>query len=355
MTTTQGRDLGLDVLKGIGCALMVVAHSKLKMWDYEQYIFWGNLAPALFFSVAGVTATFQAGKAPRGMFLFYSFLFLLGFSYSGFLDPDFLTNIQFEIIQTIALGILAVYLIEHLFHPQPWTYAFLCVAAFGLDKLIYPLGFEFLEGILIAPGLFPLLPWLSLFFLGVFAYRVKNLYNLLAAIMLIGLYLFLFDFTIPDVNECKWQFLPEFFIASAAFLLLAFFLVRAISLLRHPSVNKLTIFWGVNSLLFLYIHYALIKFLRLFKVQQNVVVIFNHPWLFWVLVLVLVTVIMLIITSLAKWFERIFQHIAVWLVMLVLIFAAPFVIPKPSYISYFELLPGIAFAVYYPLLGKILK
>lgn len=353
--TLQRRDLGLDVLKGIGCALMVVAHSKLKMWDYEQYIFWGNLAPALFFSVAGVTASFQAGKTPRGMFLFYGFIFLLGFSYNGFLDPGFLGNIQFEIIQTIALGVLTVYFVERSFHPRPWVYAMLGAAAFGLDKLLYPLGYEFLEGILIAPGLFPLLPWLSFFFLGVFAHRVKNLYNLLAAIALIGLYLFLCGFVIPDVNESKWRFLPEFFIASAAFLLLLFFLARAVSLLRHPVFNKLTIFWGVNSLLFLYIHYALIKFLRLFKVQQNIEVIFNHPWLFWALVLALATVIMLIIVSLAKWFERPFQHIAIWLVMLVLVFAAPFVIQKPSYVSYFELLPGVAFAVYYPLLGKILK
>lgn len=353
--TLQGRDLGLDVLKGIGCALMVVAHSKLKMWDYDQYIFWGNLAPALFFSVAGVTASFQAGKSPRGMFLFYGFIFLLGFSYSGFLDPGFLANIQFEIIQTIALGVLTVYLVERSFHPQPWVYAILGVAVFGLDKLIYPLGFEFLEGILIAPGLFPLFPWLSIFFLGVFAYRVKNLYNLILSLLLIVLYFFFYGFVIPDVNESKWRFLPEFFIVSAAFLLLMFFLVRAVPLLRHPTMNKLTIFWGVNSLLFLYIHYALIKFLRLFKVQQNVEVIFNHPWLFWVLVLALATLLMLMIIVLAKWFDRYFQHAAVWLGMLVLIFAAPFVISKPSYISYFELLPGVAFAVYYPLLGKILK
>ncbi|GJQ34709.1 MAG: hypothetical protein JETCAE01_07190 [Anaerolineaceae bacterium] len=44
-----------------------------------------------------------------------------------------------------------------------------------------------------------------------------------------------------------------------------------------------------------------------------------------------------------------------WVVLLLLIFAASFAIPKPSYVSYFELLPGVAFAVYYPLLGRILK
>lgn len=334
---------------------MVVAHSKLKMWNYEEYIFWGNLAPALFFSVSGVTASFQARKPLREMLLLYGFIFLLGFSYSGFLEPNFLGNFQFEIIQTIALGVLTIYLIERSLHPQPWIYVLLGVAAFGLDKLLYPLGFEFLEGILIAPGLFPLLPWLSMFFLGVFAYRIKNLYNLLLFVVLVGSYYFLFGLTVPDVNESKWQFLPEFFIASAAFLFLAFFLVRSLPLLRHATFNALTIFWGVNSLLFLYIHYAFIKFFRLFEVQRNVDVIWKNPWLFWVLILAATTLAMLAITFLARWFALPFQHPFVWVILLFLIFIAPFVISKPSYIGYFELLLGIAFATFYPRLGKILK
>lgn len=353
--TTQTRDLGLDVLKGIGCALMVIAHSKLKMWNYEEYLFWGNLAPALFFSIAGVTASLQGEKTPRGMFLFYGSIFLLGFSYNGFLNPDFLKDLIFEIIQTIALGVLAVYLVEHYLNPQAWVYAIFGIAAFALDKLIYPLGFEFLEGILIAPGVFPFIPWLSMFFLGVFAYRVRNIYNLFLSVLLFGLYYFLYGLSVPNVQESKWLFLPDYFLSSTIFMVLMFFVVRAFSALRHPKLNALTIFLGANSLLFLYLHYALIKFLRLFKVQQDVEIIFHNPWLFWVLVLVIVTLAMLLITYLAKWFEFPFRHLWVWILMLVLIFTAPFVIPKPSYISYFELIPGVMFAVYYPLLGKILK
>jgi fucose 4-O-acetylase-like acetyltransferase len=355
VTDTQKRDPGLDILKGIGCALMVIAHSKLKMWNYEDAIFWGNLAPALFFSIAGVTAGFQAGKPPRRMLFFYGFIFFLGFSYSGFLDPDFLNNLQFEIIQTIAAGVLTVYLIDRFLRPQPWMYALFGAAAFGLDKLIYPIGFEFLEGILIAPGLFPLIPWLSVFFFGVFAYRVRNLYNLALFLVCFALYGILFGFVLPDVQESKWQFLPEFFIASSAALFLAFFLARSIPAGANLKVTAPILFWGRNSLLFLYVHYAVVKFLRLNKVQQNFELIFNNPWLFWVLVLALSMAAMWIILYLAKWFEFPFHRIFIWIILLLLIFAAPFVIPKPSYVSYFELLPGIAFAVHYPLLGRILK
>jgi fucose 4-O-acetylase-like acetyltransferase len=353
--TTQQRDLGLDVLKGIGCALMVVAHSKLKMWNYEEYIFWGNLAPALFFSVSGVTASFQARKPLREMLLLYGMIFLLGFSYSGFLAPDFLGNFQFEIIQTIALGVLTIYFVEYWFSPSVWVYGVLGLVAFGLDKLLYPLGFEFLEGILIAPGLFPLLPWLSMFFFGVFAYRIKNYHNLLLFLAFAGVYYFLFGAVVPDVNESKWQFLPEFFIASAGTLFLAFFLIRSFSLLRHPTLNWLTIFWGANSLLFLYIHYAFIKLFRLFEFQRNIEVIWNNPWLFWVLVLAFTTFAILIITWLTRWFEFVFSHLLVWGILLVLIFIAPFIISKPSYVGYFELLLGVVFAAFYPTLSKILK
>ncbi len=355
MTDTQKRDPGLDILKGIGCALMVIAHSKLKMWNYEDAIFWGNLAPALFFSAAGVTAVFQAGKPPRRMVFLYGFIFLLGFSYSGFLDPNFLNNFQFEIIQTIAAGVLTVYLIEHFLHPRPWVYALLGVLAFGLDKLIYPLGFEFLEGILIAPGLFPLIPWLSVFFFGVLAYRTKNLYNLLLFLACFALYYLLFGFVLPDVQESKWQFLPEFFIASSAALFLSFFLVRSTPALGELKVSAPILFGGRNSLLFLYVHYALIKFLRLYKIQHNIEVIFKNPWLFWVLVLALTAAAMWVILFFAEWFELPFRRIFTWVVLLLLIFAASLAIPKPSYVSYFELLPGVAFAVYHPLLGRILK
>lgn len=355
MTINIKRDYRLDVLKGIGCALMVIAHSKLKMWDYENYLIWGNLAPALFFSAAGVTAIFQIQKPFREMLVLYGLIFLFGFSYSGFLNPDFLSKLEFEIIQTIALSVLIIYAAEKYLKLNLWLYLVLGFAAFGLDKLIYPLGFEKIEGIFIAPGLFPLLPWLSMFFFGVFAYRVKNVYNLIVFFIIAILYYFLFGFVTPDVNAGKWQFLLDFFLFSSAFLFLSFFIVRAINIFQSPKLNRLIIFWGTNSLLFLYIHYAFIKFFRLFELQRNIEIIWNYPWLFWVLVLTASTIAMLIIFFISRWFEFLFQYWLTWVTLLLLIFAVPFIIDKPSYITYAELLLGIPFAVYYPTLSKMLK
>lgn len=74
--TTPKRDIGLDILKGIGCLLMIVAHSNLSLRGYKPFAFHGGFAPALFFAVSGVTAGFQAARyAPRGVLLSYLFCF----------------------------------------------------------------------------------------------------------------------------------------------------------------------------------------------------------------------------------------------------------------------------------------
>jgi hypothetical protein len=263
----EKRDLGLDFLKGAGCVLMVIAHSKLKMWHYETFIFWGNLAAVLFFSVAGVTASFQAQRgSPRQVLLTYLFIFLLGFSYNGFINPRFLDHIQFEIIQTIALGAALVYLIERLFHPASWVYLLSGFASVGLNELIQLLlrGKEiaWVSGVVISPGYFPLLPWLSIFLMGVFAYRVQNRYNLLLFLVLGAFYFYLFACHIPTDTEGKWEFNFDYFLACAVLLFLAYFLVRSVALLRHPKIDWLVLFWGKNSLLFLYVHYALVKYFR---------------------------------------------------------------------------------------------
>jgi hypothetical protein len=356
----EKRDLGLDFLKGIGCVLMVVAHSKLKMWNYEQFIFWGSLAPALFFTVTGITASFQAKKySPRTVTILYIFILLLGFSYNGFLGQDFIGHVEFEIIQTIALGALAVYFVARFIDPPVWAYAVLGFASFGLDKLILFLlqGREVtgLTGILISPGHFPFIPWLSLFFLGVFAYRVRNLYNLLGALIFGALYYFMFGMRVMDLTESKWQFLSDFFIASVIFLFFSFFIVRAVQLFSRPKINWLVMYWGKYSLLFLYVHYGFVNYFRSLKIQHEVELIWNHPFLFWLLVLSLTTALMFAITFSSHWFEPIFHNIFIWIALVVLVFAVPLVLPNQSFIEWSELGLGIIFATFYPVLSQTLK
>ncbi|MEW5940974.1 MAG: hypothetical protein AB1750_15005, partial [Chloroflexota bacterium] len=70
------RSLTLDVLKGIGCVMMVIPHLGLTVHNYARYRIWGILAPVLFYAVSGVTASIQEKKyTARSFFLTYLFLF----------------------------------------------------------------------------------------------------------------------------------------------------------------------------------------------------------------------------------------------------------------------------------------
>ena len=89
--------------------------------------------------------------------------------------------------------------------------------------------------------------------------------------------------------------------------------------------------------------------------QRNVEVIWNHPWLFWVLILVSSTVAMLIITSASRWFEFLFNNLYIWVAMIGVIFIIPFLPIRETYVTYLELGVGILFSLYYHKLGNILK
>src|SRR3990172_9057883 len=286
------RDIGLDILKGIGCLLMLVAHSNLALRGYKPFAFYGGFAPALFFAVSGVTAAFQAARyAPRGVLLAYLFLFLLGFSFNRITDPGFLEEINFDIIQMIAIGACIVYLLEYYFHLGAWVYLALALLAFSAKFLFLALLQEQIvfgiSSIFVPPGVFPVFPWLFLFFLGMYAYRTRNLYNLLLALIAGGLYFFLLSRGVNLDLENKWDMSIGYFLACCMLVLGGFFLVRAISVFQQRRGMELLLFLGTNSLLFLYVHFPLILYLKDRKIQHTVFVINRNPYLFWLLVLAL--------------------------------------------------------------------
>ena len=41
--TDKGRDFALDILKGVGCLMMVVAHSNIQFRGYQPYTFWAGI------------------------------------------------------------------------------------------------------------------------------------------------------------------------------------------------------------------------------------------------------------------------------------------------------------------------
>jgi len=116
------RDHSLDLIKGFACLLMIFAHapgianSPLTSLLYghnnklvQTFYLLGEFAPVFFFSVSGVVGYLQAQKyQPKSVLLGYLFLFFLGFSYNGITQIEFYKDFQIEIIQIIAIGVLAV-------------------------------------------------------------------------------------------------------------------------------------------------------------------------------------------------------------------------------------------------------
>jgi hypothetical protein len=364
MKLTLQRDTTIDILKGIGCLVMIVAHSSLKFGGYERFKFWGGLAPVLFFAATGVTAAFQAQKyKPRGVLLTYAFLLLLGFSFNRITDPGFLEETEFDIIQMVAVGSSLVYLIEYYLRPRAWVYLLLGFLTFGLKFILQKLlAGIFIVGVtnaLIPPGIFPIFPWLFLFFFGLFAYRINNYVNAGLAAGFGVILIILQKINIPIDLENKWDMSLGYFLACGILVFFTFFVLRFISSWRKKifKYNGLLTFLGQNSLLFLYIHFPIILYLKEIRVHRSAQLIFNHPYLFWLLVLGLTLVVMFVFIRLAKWKTgaQVFDHLSVWVIMTALVFAAGMFISTDRFVYVIEIGLGILTALFYPNLGNILK
>jgi fucose 4-O-acetylase-like acetyltransferase len=363
MKLTLQRDTTIDILKGIGCLVMIVAHSSLKFGGYEVFKFWAGLAPVIFFAATGVTAAFQAQKyKPRGVLLTYAFLFLLGFSFNRITDPGFLRQPEFDIIQIVAVGSSVVYLLEYYIHPRAWIYLLLGFLAFGLKFALQKLlAGIFIVGInwFIPPGIFPIFPWLFLFLFGLFAYRINNYVNIGFAAGF-GIILFILNKTnFPVDIENKWDMSLGYFLVCGILILSTFFIMRLIAAWREKIFKNpgLLTFLGQNSLLFLFIHFPIILYLKDIRIHRNVQLIFNHPYLFWLLILGLTLVAMLALIWLAKWkfSAQFFNYLPVWIIMTALVFATEIFISTDRFVYIIEIGLGILTALYYPKLGSILK
>jgi hypothetical protein len=364
MKQDSQRDPSIDILKGIGCLVMIVAHSSLNFGGYDRFKFWGGLAPALFFAATGVTAAFQAQKyKPRGVLLTYAFLFLLGFSFNRITDPGFLEEIEFDIIQTIAIGSSVIYLLEYYFRPRTWVYLLLGFLAFGLkfilQKLLAGIAIVGVTNALIPPGIFPIFPWLFLFFFGLFAFRINNYVNAGLAAGFGAVLFILQKINFPIDLENKWDMSLGYFLACGILVFSTFFVLRFIfsrwgKIFRYEG---LLTFLGKNSLLFLYVHFPIILYLKEIHIQRKVQLIFQHPYLFWLLALGLTMAVMLVLIWLAKWkfSAQIFDHLTVWIVMTALVFAVGIFIFTESFTYSIEIGLGILTALFYPKLANIFK
>ncbi|MGQ9511895.1 hypothetical protein [Thermodesulfitimonas sp.] len=205
------RDYTLDLLKTLGCLLMVFAHSHVVTndWFTHYVVFLGTFAPVLFFGVCGVTASFQLRSRPWPVLaISYALFFLIGLSFIGTKGIDFWREPQCEIFQGIALGVIATALLVRLLgeesgllFPLPFLLYVLCKKAVVAIPVV--------AGFLFPPGLFPLFSWLSFFLWGLFCYRFRRA-GFLLALAAAGAYFLL---VVTGKGHCeKWAMNAGYFL-----------------------------------------------------------------------------------------------------------------------------------------------
>ncbi|MBP0003057.1 MAG: DUF1624 domain-containing protein [Cyanobacteria bacterium SBC] len=279
------RDYSLDAIKGLGCLMMIVAHTTWSQWGNDPLtftgLFLGQSAPLLFFAVSGITSTFQITRRSLQTIVFsYLAIGILGISYNALIRPNLFfewqTRLVFDILQIIAIGVIVVTLFEKLRlglkwdeTRTRWIYLLLTFVAFAAHYIVdkspividFPWHFVFIEFGRVPS--FPIFPWISTFFLGVYLYRSsipENLFVSTIATSITGLYAFYYYSKLPIAEATfyasKVRFSIGYFFFSTALISIAFYVFRRYERLRQG--NSLLVRFGTLSLIFLYVHWAVI-------------------------------------------------------------------------------------------------
>ena len=360
--SASGRDAILDLLKGAGCLLMIMAHSALKLQNYDEFTFYGGLAPVMFFGPAAVTASFQVGRhKPRGVLVTYLFLLLIGFSFNRITDVGFLGELEMDMLQIIAVGAALIFLLELYVRPRLWVYLLFGVLFFAgkflVQDLLRGISISGVTNLIAPPGVFPIFPWLFLFFFGLFAYRVRNVFNLVIAVGCAAAAFLLRELGVTLLIRNKWDMTIGYFLVCAILWFGSVFVLRAVPWFRNARVLSWLSYLGRNSLLFLYVHFPLILYFKEIRNLRTVPVIREYPFLFWLIILALTALIMLLLLRLARW-ERlasVFDHLAVWILITIAVFAGGLLIQDDDLVYALEVSLGTTAALFFPRLVGILK
>lgn len=344
------RDWSLDFIKGIACILMIMAHSlrsplgggNLQMFINHLLGFIGGLAPVLFFAVSGITSMFQVKKNMRGMVILYTLFAIVGLSYNLIWRPNLYVDFASDIFQIIAMGTIITVFLEKYLKPNKWLYFLLAVLIFVIHYSTTRNIDPFIgKQLLFSPGNFTLFPWLSMFFLGVFFYKLKPIISLIFSVVFSIILLILIYFHKLDQIGQKFDMSIGYFLVSMILVSFSFYISKNI---KETRATKIVTYFGENSLLFLYVHLLLIMVLR------NS--ISNHL-IYYVVLISLVYPVMEISKMLNKYVEKYFYNYIVWMVMVLVICVTPILTSSVIIIKLTGVFIGLLFANNYKKLSVI--
>jgi hypothetical protein len=268
-----------------------------------------------------------------------------------------------QMLQIIALGASLVFLTQYYFHPSPVHYLIIGIMIFIIklfgdwmeSGVFYPLVFDgsWLKGWLLPPGTFTPIPWLFVFFLGVYAYQSTartNLYLSLLTVLISLAILFISrnPAQIDLVN--KWDMSLGYFLFSCFCLFFSFSITKMFPFRNENILIRYCQFLGKNSLLFLYVHIFFIQIL--FRLGAAAWVYF-----YWPLVLALSSILIEVILILypKTRASRLFHSKISWLILIICVMVTPLVFKDPSIVYILEFFWGVCLSTNYGLLKNIFR
>lgn len=340
-------DYSLDAIKGFSCILMIIAHTSIEFSGGKIiYQTLAGIAPVLFFAVSGITTTFQSERKNFiSIFLFYFLFAILGLSYNAMWRPYLWSNLTSDVPQIIAIGVLSIFLIEKYLKPHITFYLISPVFAFIFHYLAkYKIPDFPLKMFVFNEGSFSFFPWIFTFLAGIFAYRIRNNMNLFFAVGSALILLMVYLKNPHDDYFIKWDMSIGYFLLSLTILFLTFYLFRR---KQEYDSRNLFIFFGKNSLLFLYIHlYLANEFYWLGILEKNIVLI-------WLLNGVMSYFLIKILIYLNSFIEKCFESKILWSILIILTVIIPVTLTSTKSIFLLETSIGIFFAMNYKYLSKI--
>jgi len=382
----MSRISNLDYLKGIGCFVMVPGHTLLLSVDDKgaYYLYFTlHFLTCLFFTASGVTTVFQAERRPMSfLLLYFTILFFVGLTFTSVFHPQWIFEYRIEIVQIIMLGCMSLLLMHRIFKDRWGLYFVAAMVIFGIkmvcdiwfpewrgDGILFPHKdyiiplHERVEGDppIVVTG-FPIFPWLYLFPLGVFCYFAQLKWNYLiagvCAIFAAGLY-YQHGFS-PFLN--KWDMTVQHFLVVTFITCFIFITIRTVPTEKLP-LNRIAVFWGQNSLTFLYVHLIVLNSVGVALALLGAREVPYVQYIWYVLSFIATYYAMRWVTKLptSKWMEKEYP----WVLLMLVVFAMPVMVYSYQHLTILVSVGGMFIGLFmahnykaikdFPILQRLLK
>lgn len=346
------RDYSLDFIKGVACIFMILIHAITLVTVGKSGVggilgilaFFGGTAPVLFFAVSGITSSvFQVKKSIKVIIPAYVIFGVLGVSYIAIWRANVYSSTLCDILQMMAMAVIIIVLIEKIIKPSKMFYLVASVAVFFIHYFITSKIPTFpIKDFLFAPAVFPIFPWISMGFFGLFLYRIDKKWSLLIGTSVFVASILASMFTKVNFFN-KFNMSIGYFAISIFVMSTVFFISRSI---KFKKTNNPILYFGKNSLLFLYAHLLAIKVFAPFT---------NNVLLRWIVVLILAYLLMLGIQFINRYIEKFFCNIMIWILMMVAVILIPIFGLNANLIFALEMIIGVLFSVNYHKLAGIIE